>query len=417
MLIVRFLLTYISWKLLQEDYIFIFYSFAVFDMQNSLGLVITAFAVLMLLTTATAISSVYAAGTFLFPSQTSSTYTQQVLQYDKEKNCATDQHTATTYKTYLTHFSCGHVQILNNGTTIRHFTLVIDDYHGVGKNISITKEGLQFPAWTFNGTVPGPTLRMTQGDHVIVDVINSKDSKFIHSWHVHSIHSGDVDGVMGNSGMIFPGLDYKYNFVAQPYGIYPYHCHMAPVKTHINRGLYGMMIIDPTFSDRRAPATELVMLMNGYSYGDLNNTVGGGGWVVNQGPPTQQEMANKTERALLIGANLPGNDVYSVNGMAFGYTGKDEIHLKVGQPVRIYLVNMLEFDPLNNFHLHGDMFHYIPTGTNEKPSMYTDIVSLMQGDRGILEFAYHNAGEFMFHAHKNEFTRLGWQGFFNVTKS
>ena len=73
-------------------------------------------------------------------------------------------------------------------------------------------------------------------------------------------------------------------------------------------------------------------------------------------------MANKTAHALIIGANLPGNDVYTVNGMAFGYTGKDEIPLKVGQPVRIYLVNMLEFDPMNNFHLHGEMFHYIPTG-------------------------------------------------------
>jgi FtsP/CotA-like multicopper oxidase with cupredoxin domain len=102
--------------------------------------------------------------------------------------------------------------------------------------------------------------------------------------------------------------------------------------------------------------------------------------------------------------------------MAFGYTGNDEIHIKVGQPVRIYLVNMLEYDPINNFHLHGEMFHYIPTGTSDKPDMYTDIVPLMQGDRGILEFSYHYPGEFMFHSHKNEFSRLGWMGFFNVTQ-
>jgi FtsP/CotA-like multicopper oxidase with cupredoxin domain len=223
---------------------------------------------------------------------------------------------------------------------------------------------------------------------------------------------------MGNGGMIFPGLGFKYNFVAQPYGIYPYHCHMSPVETHINRGLYGMMIIDPPFNERRSPATEFVMLMNGYSYGDLNNTVGGGGWVADQGPPTPQQMANATERARIIdGESDPSNNVYSVNGMAFGYTGKDDIQLKVGQPVRIYLVNMLEFDPLNNFHLHGEMFHYIPIGTNEKPSVYTDIVSMMQGDRGILEFTYHFPGEFMFHSHKTEFTRLGWQGFFNVTNA
>jgi manganese oxidase len=355
--------------------------------------------------------------TILFPSQSSSTYKQQVVNYDKDKNCATDQNTPTTYKTYLTHFACGHVTTFSNGTTLRQFTLIVDDYHGVGKNVTITKQGLQFPAWTFNGTVPGPTLRMTQGDHVIVDVINSKSSALIHSWHVHSIHSGTVDGVMGNSGMIFPGLDFKYTFIANPYGIYPYHCHMAPVETHINRGLYGMMIIDPPYAEKRTPAFEMVMLMNGYSYGDLNNTVGGGGWIVDQGPPTPKQMANATERAKIIGENPPGNDVYSVNGMAFGYTGKDAIHLKVGQHVRIYLVNMLEFDPLNNFHLHGEMFHYIPTGTFEEPTMYTDIISLMQGDRGILEFAYHFPGEFMFHAHKNEFSRLGWQGFFNVTKS
>ena len=58
--------------------------------------------------------SVYGATTFLFPSQSSTTYRQNVIQYDKEKTCASDQHTPTTWKTYLTHFSCGHVTILNN---------------------------------------------------------------------------------------------------------------------------------------------------------------------------------------------------------------------------------------------------------------------------------------------------------------
>jgi hypothetical protein len=94
--------------------------------------------------------SVYGATTFLFPSQSSTTYRQNVIQYDKEKTCASDQHTPTTWKTYLTHFACGHVTIFNNGTTLRQW-----------HNMSITREGLQFPAWTFNGTIPGATLRMT----------------------------------------------------------------------------------------------------------------------------------------------------------------------------------------------------------------------------------------------------------------
>ncbi len=350
--------------------------------------------------------------TILFPSQTSSTYKQQVVNYDKEKNCAADQHTPTTWKTYLTHFACGHVTIFNNGTTLRQFTLIVDDNHGMGHNISITREGLTFPVWTFNGSVPAPTLRMTQGDHVRVTVLNSKSSIHPHSWHVHSIHSGVMDGVMGLGGIIWPGAAFTYDFIAQPYGVYPYHCHMAPVEEHINRGLYGMMIIDPVYADKRPHATEMVMLMNGYSFNNAYNPN-----PVEAGPPTPAEMANATTRNTIVNDQEPSNQVYTVNGMAFGYTGKDEIHLKVGQPVRIYLENMLEYDPINNFHLHGEMFHYIPTGTSDKPIMYTDIISLMQGDRGILEFAYHFPGEFMFHAHKNEFSRLGWQGFFNVTKS
>ena len=130
---------------------------------------------------------------------------QPIAQSDKAKNCAIDQHTPTTFKTYLTHFACGHLTVLANGTTLREFTLIVDDNHGVGHNMSITKEGLQFPAWTFNGSIPGPTLRMTQGDHVRVIVINSKNSLHPHSWHVHSIHSGVMDGVMGLAGMIWPG--------------------------------------------------------------------------------------------------------------------------------------------------------------------------------------------------------------------
>ena len=55
---------------------------------------------------------------------------QPVAQSDKAKNCAIDQHTPTTFKTYLTHFACGHVSVLANGTTMRKFTLISYDYKG-----------------------------------------------------------------------------------------------------------------------------------------------------------------------------------------------------------------------------------------------------------------------------------------------
>ena len=83
--------------------------------------------------------------------------------------------------------------------------------------------------------------------------------------------------------------------------------------------------------------------------------------------------------------------------------------------MRIYLVNVLEYDLINSFHLHGNLFDYFPTGTSKTPSELTDTVMLCQGQRGILEWRFRHPGKFMFHAHQSEFTELGWQGFFEVS--
>jgi hypothetical protein len=60
------------------------------------------------------------------------------------------------------------------------------------------------------------------------------------------------------------------------------------------------------------------------------------------------------------------------------------------------------------------MFDYYPSGTAMNPVYKTDILTMSEGDRGILEFTYHNPGTFMFHSHFNEFTSLGWMGMFDV---
>ena len=321
-----------------------------------------------------------------------------VQSYDKLKNCAVDQRTPTNGITYLTHFNCGQVTTFKNGTTLRHFTLIAKE----NVTVPISNTGLTLEAWTYNGSIPGPTMRMTEGDQIQITLINSKDSIHPHSIHMHSIHAGAMDGVpgaSGDSGMVLPGQSYTYHFIAQPFGVYPYHCHVEPVDQHINNGLYGMMIIDP--KTPRPKMTEMAMLMNGY---DLNYTKQG----VDRLPTVQEVKTGLPERQ-------HENQVYTANGVAFEYSDHP-IHLVTGQPYRIYLVNMLEFDPINNFHLHGTLFQYYPSGTSLTPEYKNDIVSLMQGDRGILEFNYAYPGTYMFHAHKVEFTMKGWMGMFDVTK-
>ncbi len=107
------------------------------------------------------------------------------------------------------------------------------------------------------------------------------------------------------------------------------------------------------------------------------------------------------------------NEVYAANTVAFAYQ-KNPIVIRKGELQRIYLVNALEFDPINSLHLHGELFHVYRTGTNLQPSDYTDTIMMCQGERHILEFTFDEPGRFMFHAHQSEFTELGWMGVFNV---
>lgn len=322
------------------------------------------------------------------------------VEYDQQKNCATDLDKHPTSTEYLTYFNCGRVMIeqgTNDSQTIREFTLIVEE----NKTIPISSQGHSLDGWTFNGTVPGPTMRMTEGDLVRIKVINDADNIKAHSLHMHSIHSADMDGVEGPSGTIAPGNSFTYEFIAQPYGVYPYHCHVNPIADHINRGLYGMMIIDP--KEPREQMSEFVMMMNAY---DLD---------YDQEGPTTIRPVNATAEDLEEEGERD-NEIYTVNGKAFDYM-YNPIQIQAGKPYRIYLVNMVEFDPINNFHLHGNVFDYYTSGTDETADFKNDIVTLSQGDRGILEFQYKIPGRYMFHAHVTEFTDLGWMGFLNVKNS
>jgi FtsP/CotA-like multicopper oxidase with cupredoxin domain len=247
---------------------------------------------------------------------------------------------------------------------VREYTLT-----AVDQEIEVA-QGVTFPAWTYNGTVPGPVIRATEDDLLRVKFTNAGSHP--HTIHFHGIHPANMDGVFEVVGT---DETFTYEFPARPYGMHLYHCHATPLKKHVAKGLYGAFIIDPP--EPRPPAQELVMVMNGF------DTDGDG-----------------------------ENNFYAVNGPAF-YYAKYPITVKRSQTVRIYLANLTEFDLINSLHLHGDFFRYYRTGSTEQFE-YTDTIMLAQGERGILEIDFANTGTFMFHAHQSEFAELGWMGFFDV---
>jgi len=271
----------------------------------------------------------------------------------------------------LRDFEYGKTRRLASGRVLREWEVVAGD-----KEIEVAP-GVKFPAWTFNGRIPGPTLRCQEGELLRLRFVNG--SAHPHTMHFHGIHPSEMDGVPGQgAGLIQPGQSTTYEFDAEPFGLHLYHCHAAPLAEHIARGMYGTFIVDPRKG--RPDADEMVMVQHGYN----------------------------------TNFDAEGNQLYAVNGIPFHYND-EPVQVKRGELVRIYLVNILEYDPINSFHLHGNFFNYFPTGTSLQPVQFTDTIAQVQGERGICEVRFPQPGTFMFHAHKTEFAELGWMGHFEVS--
>ena len=247
---------------------------------------------------------------------------------------------------------------------VREYTLVARD-----EDIEVA-QGVTFPAWTYNGTVPGPIIRATEGDLLRVEFANAGSHP--HTIHFHGIHPANMDGVFE---IVDPGELVHLRVPRAPVRDAPLPLPRDPAEEAHPQGPLRRVHHRP--ADPRKPAHELVMVMNGY------DTDGDG-----------------------------ENNFYTVNGKAF-YYAKYPIQVRRSETVRIYLANLTEFDLLNSFHLHGEFFRYYPTGSSDHFE-YTDTVVQCQGERGIIEIDFHNTGKFMFHAHQSEFAELGWMGFFDV---
>jgi FtsP/CotA-like multicopper oxidase with cupredoxin domain len=292
----------------------------------------------------------------------------------------------------LTDFDYGIVSTMPNGQTLREYNIVALD-----KEIEIAP-GVFFPAWTYNGRVPGPSLRCVEGDHIRITFSNG--SSHPHTMHFHGIHAASMDGVPGaGAGMVQPGDRTVYEFDARPFGCHLYHCHSVPLKRHIHKGLYGAFIIDPD-PEKRAGEDRLAAMSRNHNYAE-NSAVHEMVMVMNAFDTNFDDE----------------NEVYAVNTVAFAFM-HDPVEIRRDQLQRLYLINITEFDPLNSIHIHANFFDYYDHGTTLQPTLRTvDTVMQCQAQRGILEFSFagFEPGNYMFHAHQSEFAELGWMGFFQVT--
>lgn len=183
------------------------------------------------------------------------------LQKPNEINMAQHMHSVELASHSMQHHSqpvgeaCESLKAIDNDAPVRRFDLT------AAHTAIQLDNGKSVDAWTFNGTSPGPELRVTQGDRVVVTLHNQdiKEGVTIH-WHGIVLPCSQ-DGVAGVSqDAVMPGEQFTYTFIAPSAGTFWYHSHqMSSIQA--KKGLLGQFIVEPKEEDAYSSAKDIAVLM------------------------------------------------------------------------------------------------------------------------------------------------------------
>jgi manganese oxidase len=252
--------------------------------------------------------------------------------------------------------------------------------------------GFVVDGWGYNGQIPGPTLRVTEGDLVRVHLINHLPEPTTIHWHGVDVPTG-MDGVPGLSqDAVEPGDSFTYEFIANTPGTRMYHSH-TDTDAQIQLGLYGALIIDPRQPEAEHFDREFTYILTEKSL-DYTPDVALG----------QSDILHRD------GGNGRGGDLqkdlFLMNGRAG--TAIDGMTIAPGQKIRIRLINLGNLQ--HAMHLHGQSFRIIATDGNPVPSgfqLLKDTVLIGPGERYDLAVDGTNPGVWMFHCHINNHAANG----------
>lgn len=227
-------------------------------------------------------------------------------------------------------------------------------------------------AWTYNGTVPGPMIRVTEGDRVRINFTNNLPEPTTVHWHGINVPNA-MDGVPGvTQEAIQPGDTFTYEFEARPAGTFMYHSHFDS-DVQVGIGLYAPFIIDPAQSDEPAPDVDVTLMLSE--------------WRVIDG---------QTYPAMPMSGAEP--NYFTINGHAFPAT--ETINVQRGQRVRLRLIGIGQF--IHPMHLHGMAFQVVAVDGYPVPEaarQTRDTLSVAPGERYDIEFVATETGTWLFHCH------------------
>jgi nitrite reductase (NO-forming) len=180
--------------------------------------------------------------------------------------------------------------------------------------VPIDNEGHEALAWTYNGEVPGPLIRATEGDTIEFTLKNDPGNKNSHSIDLHIARTD----VMTSFAPIKPGQTKSFTFTADNPGIFFYHCGSDPMIQHIARGMIGAVIIDPKDPNAMPKADREYVLIEHQMFDNPEDV--------------KNMMADNWQHDAFNGVPFKYDPVHDSNA-------NQMLEAKPGERVRIYLVN------------------------------------------------------------------------------
>jgi nitrite reductase (NO-forming) len=233
-------------------------------------------------------------------------------------------------------------------------------------------DGVDYVFWTYGGSVPGPLLRVREGDLVEFHLSNHPENKMPHSIDLHA-----VTGPGGGASASFtaPGHTSQFTFKALSRGLYVYHCAAAPVGMHVANGMYGMILVEPKEGLPKVDREYYVVQGEFYTQGSSGD---------------QGLQPFSMEKAL---AEKPDYVVF--NGAVGSLVGDNALQAKVGETVRLFVGNGGP-NLISSFHVIGEIFdHVYPEGGTKLIQENVQTTLVPAGGSALVDFKVEGPGTFI----------------------
>lgn len=238
------------------------------------------------------------------------------------------------------------------------------------EKVGTLADGLAYTYWTFNGTVPGPMIRVRQGDTVEIRLTNNPSSTQVHSIDLHAVNG---PGGGGTVTQVAPGETKAFQFKALNPGVFVYHCATPHVPTHIANGMYGLIVVEPPGG--LAPVDHEFYVMQGEVYTDVRPGA--------VGHAAHDPASMWEERP----------DFVVFNGQFQALTGEHAMRVRVGDRVRIFVGNGGP-NLISSFHVIGEVFDVVHAEAASEAKTNVQTTVIPAGGAAWVEFTVDVPGEY-----------------------